>query len=237
MQIERSDFQDQLMRGLTHRMNNILAVFHGHVGILLDDKRLSPDALDALHLLKKGAQSATELMNRAHSIVRPPALVWREIDLGEFVRLLRPGFASMHGPNTIIEIDAAPDLPRVWADAKRLRIAIFELVRNACEATVEGGRIQIQLQAEQTGRVFSAASQSGCWVSLKVIDNGLGVPIESQGKIFAPFFSLKHESSAFGLGLTVALGFAEQLGGTIRYQSERGRTQFEMLLPSRRSPR
>jgi hypothetical protein len=35
MQIALSDFQDQLMRGLSHRMNNILSLFHGYLGLLM----------------------------------------------------------------------------------------------------------------------------------------------------------------------------------------------------------
>ena len=40
MQIEHSEFQDQLVRGLAHRMNNILTLFHGYLGLLLDNKKL-----------------------------------------------------------------------------------------------------------------------------------------------------------------------------------------------------
>ncbi len=222
------------MRGLAHRMNNILTVFHGHVGLLLDQQDLAPKTRKALHVLEQGARTATALMDRTYSLARPSAIVWREIDLGEFVRLLRPGFATLHGSGTVIEIDAPADLPHVWGDATHLRTAIVELVRNACEATSGGGRVQIKVRAEQSAGPFNAAAQAGCWVSLKVSDNGPGIPAEAHGRIFAPFFSLKPEETSFGLGLTVALGLVQQLGGTIRYTGKHGRTEFEMLLPVRR---
>ena len=44
MQILTSDFQDQLVRGLSHRMNNILSLFHGYLGLLMDDQKLDPVA-------------------------------------------------------------------------------------------------------------------------------------------------------------------------------------------------
>ncbi len=41
MQIIQSEFQDQLVRGLSHRMNNILTLFHGYLGLLLESEHLT----------------------------------------------------------------------------------------------------------------------------------------------------------------------------------------------------
>ena len=84
MQIEHSEFQDQLVRGLAHRMNNILTLFHGYLGLLLDNKQLDPATVEGLNRIKEGAKAASELMDRTHSLVRPSAVVWREINLGDF---------------------------------------------------------------------------------------------------------------------------------------------------------
>ena len=82
MQIEHSDFQDQMVRGLTHRMNNILTLFHGHLGLLLLDKSLDPAIQQTLNKIVDGTAAAAELMERTHSLIRPTRLVCREIDLG-----------------------------------------------------------------------------------------------------------------------------------------------------------
>jgi nitrogen-specific signal transduction histidine kinase len=52
-------------------------------------------------------------------------------------------------------------------------------------------------------------------------------------KIFQPFFTTKKKQNAAGLGLTVALGFVQQAGGVLRFESKPGKTAFQMLLPSR----
>ena len=67
-----------------------------------------------------------------------------------------------------------------------------------------------------------------------VIDDGKGIAEGMADKIFQPFFTTKKKQNAAGLAsLTVALGFVQQAGGVLRYDSEPGKTAFHMLLPSR----
>ncbi len=233
MQIEHSEFQDQLVRGLSHRMNNILTLFHGYLGMLLDNKDLDRTTLDGLAKIKEGARAASELMDRTHSLVRPSSVVWREIDLGDMLRVLRPSFEAMCGPNARLELHCPPDVPRITADMGRVKTAIVEIVRNACEATAGSGIVRIDLRAEEPAPPPSAAQQSTKWISVVVTDTGGGVPEELREKIFTPFFSTKKKPNAAGLGLTVALGFVQQHGGVIRVKSERGTASFEILLPTR----
>jgi signal transduction histidine kinase len=234
MQIVHSEFQDQLVRGLAHRMNNILTLFHGYLGLLLDNQKLDKDTLEGLGRIKDGARAATELMDRTHSLVRPSTVVWREVDLAEMVRILRPVFESMCGPKTKLQLRCPNDLPHIWADMGRVKTAIVEIVRNACEATFAGGgTVTIDLRADEPAPPPSAAQQSISWVSLMVTDTGPGIPEEVMDKVFTPFFSTKKKQNAAGLGLTVALGFVQQHSGIVRLQSQPGLTKCQVLLPSR----
>ncbi len=233
MQIDHSEFQDQLVRGLAHRMNNILTLFHGYVGLMLDNGKLDKPTTDGLKKIQDGARAATELMDRTHSLVRPTTVVWREIHLGEFVQLLRPGFESFRGAKTNIELEVEQDLPNIWGDMSRVKAAIIELVRNACDAAGSGGTVTISIHGDEPAPNVSCAAQPIRWVCLKVTDDGPGVPTELDEKIYAPFFSTKKMKNSAGLGLAVAQGSVQQLGGLIRHRSVPGRTTFEMLLPSR----
>ena len=236
MQIEPTEFQEQLVGGLAHRMNNILTLFHGYLGLLLDNKKLDRATQEGLTKIKDGARAASELMDRTHSLVRASAVVSREVDLGEFLQLLRPGFDAFRQPRTTIELNCPAGLPKIWADMGKLRVAIAELVRNACEAIgTTGGTVQIELQGDAAAPVQAKAGQPIRWVSLTITDNGPGIPFEISEKIFTPFFTMKKKQNAAGLGLTLALGFVQQLGGVIRLQSEPGRTAVQMLLPSGRA--
>ncbi len=234
MPTEESEFQEQLVGGLAHRMNNILTLFHGYVGLLLDNKKLDRATHDGLSKIKDGARAASELMDRTHSLVRPSTVASREFDLGEFLELLRPAFEVFRSPRTSIELVCCPGLPPIFAEMSRLRTAILELVRNACEATAErGGTVRIELHAELTPPSMVEAGLTGDCVSLKITDDGPGIPPEITGKVFAPFFTMKKKQNAAGLGLTVALGVVQQLGGVIRLESQPGCTSVQMFLPSR----
>lgn len=221
------------MRGLAHRMNNILTLFHGYLGLLLDNQKLDKATLDGLAKIKDGARAASDLMDRTHSLVRPTSSVWREIDLGAFVGMLQPGFEALCGPRTKLECHIPDELPLVHGDATRIKTAIIELVKNACEATFStGGTVRIELHGDAPPANPSHAEQTLKWVSFSVIDSGPGVPEEIAEKIFAPFFSTKKKQNAAGLGLTVAQGVAKQHGGALRLVSEAGQTKFELLLPA-----
>jgi signal transduction histidine kinase len=236
MQIEHSEFQDQLVRGLAHRMNNILTLFHGYLGLLLDNKQLDRRTIEGLHRIKEGAKAASELMDRTHALVRPSAVVWREIDLAEFLRLLRPGFERMCGTKTKLHLDCPDQVPRIWGDMSRVKTAITELVRNACEATADGGNVRVVVRPEHAAALPGSATQPIHWLSIVVGDDGPGIPKSMSERVFAPFFTSKKKQNNAGLGLTVALGFVQQLGGVIRLRSEPGETTFQILLPARSSP-
>jgi len=232
MQIEHSEFQDQLVRGLAHRMNNILTLFHGYVGLLLDNQKLDKETRDGLGKIKDGARAASELMDRTHSLVRPPSIVWREVRLHDFMRLLKPSFDAMCGPRTKLTFESPEDLPTVWADAIRVKAAIVEVVRNACEATFAGGGdVHLTLRAAKKPP-GTPAKQPLQWVSLTVEDDGPGIAEEIRERIFHPIFSTKKKQNATGLGLTAAAGYIQQLGGVLKFESEPGKTCFEILLPA-----
>ncbi|MGB8352859.1 MAG: ATP-binding protein [Chthoniobacteraceae bacterium] len=237
MHIDQSDFHDQLVRGLTHKMNNILSLFHGYIGLLMDDKKLDPATAAGLARIKEGARAASDLMDRTKVLARPSSVVWREVKAAELLNGMRSNFESIAGDRLKLDIEVPDGLPSIWADTTRLKTAITEIVRNACEASQPGGTVKILVRAEsQSSATPSAAGKAAqpiTWISIEVTDNGPGIPVELEEKIFQPFFSTKHKQNATGLGLTVALGLVLQLGGGIRFQTRPGLTTFRLLLPSR----
>lgn len=231
MQIEHSEFQDQLVRGLAHRMNNILTLFHGYLGLLLDNKALDKPTLDGLAKIQDGARAASDLMDRTHSLVRPSSSVWRELDLSEMLARLRPTLVELAGPNVRLTLSCLDETPKVWADVGRIKTAIVEVIRNALEAG--GGNVSIELKADAAPPSPATPKKAIQWLSLTVTDDGPGIPKDALGKIFTPFFTAKKKGNSTGLGLTVALGFVQQHGGVIRVASKPKKTTFQILLPAR----
>jgi signal transduction histidine kinase len=235
MLLVNSDSHDQLVRGLAHRMNNILSLFHGYLGLLMDDKKLDPVTREGLSKIKVGARAATELMERTSALVRPASAVWREVNIADLLRQLRPTFEDACGTKLNLTIECADDLPRVWADPSRIRMALIELVRNAAEAA--GNSVTIRVCANEgrvQGELFNTASQQPeHWLLISITDDGFGIPISEAERVYEPFYSLKKKNQNAGLGLAVARGCSQQLGGKLTHRSRKGETTFELTLPSR----
>jgi signal transduction histidine kinase len=227
MQIVHSDFQDQLVRGLSHRMNNVLTLFHGYLSLLSESNRADPDTVTGLSRIKEGAAQATELMERTYALVRPPSMVVREIQLAEFVSSIRPGFAPFRGPKTHLDLQLGDDCPRIQGDASRIKMAIVELVKNAFEATyLIGGTVSIFVGAEAN------AGQRQKWAVIRVEDDGPGIPENLQEKVFLPFFSTKKRQNSAGLGLTIVASIVQLHRGALTLNSKPGRTIAEIRLPA-----
>lgn len=233
MQIEYSEYQDHLVRGLAHRMNNILTLFHGYLGLLLNNTKLTGPEREGLERITNGARVATELIDRTHALVRSVGPGEREIDVAILLRMLRPSFDARLGPKTTLLLDVPEHLPIVTADAVRMRTAIVELVRNAIEATFAGGKVNVSCQ-EIPAPDSDGAREPIPWIMLRVVDDGTGVPERITETLFHPFVTTKKQQESAGLGLTLALTFAQQHGGDICFESRRGETTFEMRIPCRR---
>jgi two-component system cell cycle sensor histidine kinase/response regulator CckA len=127
-----------------------------------------------------------------------------------------------------------PKLGLTRADQDQLEEAILTLVRNACEAMPQGGRLTIQTANVELGENYAhdhPEVRPGPYVLLAVSDTGTGMAQEAISHLFEPFYT-KAAGAGAGLGLAVAYGFVRQCGGDIKVQSqpERG-TTFRIYLP------
>jgi len=109
--------------------------------------------------------------------------------------------------------------PTIVTDGDRVLQIISNLLSNAFRWTPDGGRVELELTASN-GRV-----------SVAVDDNGPGVAVEEQERIFRPFWS--RDDSGTGLGLAIAHELAVALGGSIELDSRPGQgSRFKLVLPS-----
>jgi signal transduction histidine kinase len=132
-----------------------------------------------------------------------------------------------------IELHLAPKLPAVWADRVRVGQVLTNLVSNAHKYTPEGGKILVGAEASSNQWDPEGAKQV---VHLWVRDNGIGISIEDQAKIFQRFFrsedSKAREVPGTGLGLNITKSLVEMQGGRIWFESEfRKGTTFHFTIP------
>lgn len=110
--------------------------------------------------------------------------------------------------------DIPTDLPDVFADQRRMRQVLLNLLENAFKFSTEGGRVSLTL-----------LHRTHQWVQVSVCDSGPGIPRDEQQRIFQDRVRLPQTSantSGFGVGLSVCRRIAEVHGGRIWVASEPG---------------
>ncbi len=124
----------------------------------------------------------------------------------------------------------ANELNQVWTN----------IIHNAIQAMNGEGTLTIEtymgphenLEGEETPAesiIFDEAPEEKIGVSIS--DTGHGIPPKIQNKIFDPYFTTKDQGEGSGLGLGIAQQIVERHHGEIRFNSEPGKTCFEILLP------
>jgi signal transduction histidine kinase len=109
-----------------------------------------------------------------------------------------------------LEFDCSPNIGTIYADQRRLRQAMFNLISNSIKFTPAGGRIAVSARREADG------------VVLCVADTGIGVPQEDRERVFEKFVrgrSGQARQSGAGLGLSLVKSFIELHGGRVTLDS------------------
>jgi len=232
IQTQKLEAMGQLTGGVAHDFNNLLTPIIGSLDILHRrgigagrEERLIDAALQS-------AQRAKVLVQRLLAFARRQPLQSAPIDVGELIKGLADLINSTVGPQIVLTIDVAKDLPFAKADPNQLEMAVLNLSVNARDATLGPGSIRLSVSAEilKDGEVSNL--KAGRYVRLLVSDTGLGMDAETLSRAIEPFFSTKGVGQGTGLGLSMAHGLASQLGGALTIASQLGRgTEVSIWLP------
>lgn len=200
-------------KGLAHQMGTPLSSLFGWVEHL----KASPEELpDILNDMEQDLEDLRDISLRFSRIGQPPT--FQIFDLSE--ALQRWGYRWKR--RWLREVDLVLDLhpARVRGDEILLRWAVENLVKNAMEATQNGGSIRVIVDELPTRHV-----------RLRVVDQGTGVPEDVRRHLFSMRVSTKPRG--WGMGLWVVKKIVEEWhGGQVRLVTTRpGHTEFEILLP------
>src|SRR5262249_7642565 len=105
-----------------------------------------------------------------------------------------------------IEVQIAPDIPLIHGVRDQLVQIFFNLILNAVDATPKGGRIRI------------SSETAGPGVEVRISDNGSGIALADQHRLFQPYFTTKRHGT--GLGLFVCRKLIADHGGSIDFESQ-----------------
>ena len=230
LQSRKLEALGQLVGGVAHDFNNVLAAIIGSYSLI----RRRTTSVDVLSIVGHGEASA----NRAARLIDQLLAFARKEDLRPNILELGPSLLSMEdliGHSTGARIQRVFDIPRdtwpVLADLHQLEIALLNLAVNARDAMPDGGTLTISARNLAQGE-RPADLLARDYVAISVADTGEGMAPGILARVTEPFFTTKPRGKGTGLGLSMVHGFARQSGGDIRISSTVGTgTQIEIILP------
>ncbi|MEU1598012.1 sensor histidine kinase KdpD [Streptomyces sp. NPDC005708] len=203
---EGNRIRTALLAAVSHDLRTPLAGIKASVTSLRSDdvEWSEQDRADLLEAIEEGADRLDHVvgnlldMSRLQTGTVTPII--REVDLDEVVPIALGGV-----PDASVEMDIPETLPMVSVDKGLLERVVANLVENAVKYSPQGEPVLV------------SASALGSRVELRVVDRGPGVPDEAKERIFEPFqrYGDAPRGAGVGLGLAVARGFAEAVGGTL----------------------
>jgi PAS domain S-box-containing protein len=233
-QSQRLQAIGQLTGGVAHEFNNLLQVIVGNLEALADSTR-GPRDSEALELIMRAARRGADLTQQLLAVSRKQPLQPKLFNPCDEIRRFEKLLHATIGANYKIVVDAASDVSRVSADQTQLSNAILNLVLNARDAMPEGGDITVRLRNADLDRTDAKRLDvvPGRYVSIEIIDDGVGMEPAVADRAIEPFFTTKDVGKGTGLGLSMAHGFVRQSGGGLDIITERGKgTTVRLLLPA-----
>ncbi|MFG2954997.1 ATP-binding protein [Streptomyces sp. NPDC048291] len=210
---EGNRIRTALLAAVSHDLRTPLAGIKAAVTSLRSDDVdwSEEDRAELLEGIEEGADRLDHLvgnlldMSRLQTGTVTPIV--HDTDLDEVVPMALGGV-----PDGSVDLDVPESLPMVAADAGLLERSVANLVENAVK------------YSPSDRPVLVSASAIADRVEVRIVDRGPGVPDEAKERIFEPFqrYGDAPRGAGVGLGLAVARGFAEAMGGTLNAEDTPG---------------
>ncbi|ANW17629.1 sensor histidine kinase [Streptomyces clavuligerus] len=210
---EGNRIRTALLAAVSHDLRTPLAAIKAAVSSLRSDDVAwsEEDEAELLEGIEAGADRLDHLvgnlldMSRLQTGTVTPLI--RVTDLDEVVPM-----ALVSVPDESVELDIPESLPMVAVDRGLLERAVANIVENAVKYSPAGTPVSV------------SASALGDRVEVRVADRGPGVPDDEKERIFEPFqrYGDAPRGAGVGLGLAVARGFTEAMGGTLSAEDTPG---------------
>lgn len=214
--VERLATIGQVGGGIAHELRNPLNVIKTSVYFLLNARNPTPEKRDEhLRRIERQVLLADGVITALSNYAKMPLPALVPVPLPECM----DDVLADSPPPAAVEVvrDWPAGLPPVLADRGQLKIVLANLVRNACDAMLQGGRLTL------AGRAVDGQ------VALTVTDTGVGIPADRIARLAEPLFTTK--AKGLGLGLALSRAILDKHNATIAVASEPGKgTTFTVRL-------
>lgn len=221
-------FHQELLRGLTHKLNNLLAVIQGFSSLILMNEDLEPGVLENVQHIREASVNVSSLSERIRSAGGCAKVSPQPLNLNDYLAVVD---ASIQEPFTkagvSFQMEVQPGLPQILVDPTKFKDVLTELLKNAAEAAQKGNG-QALLKVCGPGVITPAEQRR---VDILVTNTGSQIPAEKLEDVFRPFYGTKN-SNHLGLGLTIAAMLSHQMNLQLGVGSENSTTTFWLSCPA-----
>ncbi len=235
---QASEAKSQFVANLSHELRTPMNGIIGMTDLALDES-ITPMVREYLLTVKSNARLLLELLNEL--------LDFSKLEAGHFVLDSRPlslrelladvlrnfGYRAQE-KGLLLDFQLDPAVPdALLGDELRLRQVLINLLSNAVKFT-ESGSVRLEVRRDME-------TPAEAYVQISVQDTGIGIPLQDQQRIFAPFMqvdaSTTRRHGGTGLGLTIASDLIRAMGGRLAVKSEPGKgSTFFFTIPLAKAP-
>lgn len=215
---------------IAHEIRNPLTGIASGIQYLKRGGAVAEDELDNINFILEEVNRIDRLIGNLMNVVRIGDLIYEETKIESIVRKCVTSLQELANKNSItVKLEFPEESKPVSVDADRITQVVINLLKNAIEASGEGGEVTVSISfPEDVKDVLFDAVQD--FVIIGVKDDGVGLTEEEKTRIFEPFYSKK--ATGTGLGLYVTHSIVERHGGYIYVNSQYGiGSAFTVYLP------
>ena len=216
LESEKMNALTMLAAGVAHEIGNPLNSLNIHLQLVqrklkkVEDSDLREEMDELLEVARGEIKRLDFIVEKFLSAVRPTQLRTELVDLNELVQNAVKFMATEIQDRGInVKLKLNPDVPKLPLDKDQMKQALYNLIRNACQAIGSDGELEIDVDKDDYN------------VSVRIADTGPGITAEEVGKVFEPYFTTKKSGS--GLGLLIVRRIVREHGGEVEFNSGEGK--------------
>jgi two-component system, NarL family, sensor histidine kinase BarA len=232
---DMNNIKNEFLATMSHELRTPLNSILGFSDVLKDASNLTDRQKKYVGNIQTSGRSLMTLINDVLDLAKIESgkteLHPAEFQVTDLVERQVGSLAQMaERRNIALNWSVEPDLPILFQDPGKLQQVLTNLVSNAIKFTPEGGRVRVRAERRDNR------------VALIVEDNGIGIPLDEQERIFEKFRqgkgqpgqkdALTRKYEGTGLGLSIVKELSRLLGGEVTLESEFGKgSTFTVIIP------
>jgi signal transduction histidine kinase len=243
---ERLLMLGQMAAGLAHEIRNPIASIGVHASFLKSHLSGNEKLLSSVGMMSREVEKVEYIIRECLNFVRPAELGIQPVRVDTLVDGVVARMVTLHpGMKFSVQKPENGDL-MLDADIALLEQALTNLLANAVDACHGNGTVNVflgisrhftelvRLNRHVDMLLPGNSGKEEQFLRIHIRDNGPGIPLEVQDRIFVPFFTTKKTGT--GIGLPIAQKIVHAHGGVLDMNSEVGKgTEFIIKIPMRHS--